>query len=845
MLERLLALEKVNYAVVVGQGGEGKTTLAVELARWLVRTGRYKRAVFVCMEDIYDVRTVVDQIGRQLLPNFSVAEYDDAKKALLPIEGQLKEEPTLVLLDNMESILPPKDMEQAARLEPEALEEFFAMCGRLNAVADTGFLFTSREALPKPFDSGRQTVTLSRLDKKDAINLVHQAMTEAGLQPQEEDDGAAQPEVEALVESVNCHARSLVLLVPYISQLGVRHTTENLGSIMEGLHKKYPDERERSLFASIELSLERLARQLKKKIKPLGAFQGGGHISNIEYVLQLSEDERNALVQGLIQMNLAEPVDYNFLRFHPALCPFLWEKMRPEEQKESTARWAEGMVQLIQVLYQKSSEESQLVADLTTMELPNLMRLLDHVRAQEDPGATVDLATALEQFIKPLGRPHLLAQVATIREAESKKLGDWDHTRVWSSIMQIDRLLDSGNLPQALSNAQKLLKKCLQEGENAYEEASYDTAYIHWKIGGILNTGGASEAALQSIDEAYRRFQRLVDQGNTSAAQMASASLTAKGSCLLSLGRLQEASAIYEAGIQIDEKQKRFRSVAVGKGQLGRVLLKQKRCEDALNAFKDSREIFEELGELASVAANWHLIGMVHEESNCFEAAEQAYRQSLTINVQQNNPASEANCLGQLGNLYDKMGRLEEAATCYRQAGAKSVELGDNLREGNRRRNLAVVLIKLKHYDEARQEIQRAIECEKSYGHASAPWKSWKILHNLEQEVGNGEVADRAWQRAIQLYLAYRRDGGENHEGRAKLCSEVLQAIQENKTEMIDKALAALANYQIPSSLKALKTLVPKLQAIRAGSRDPRLAEDPELDYDDAAEILFLLEKLS
>jgi DNA polymerase III delta prime subunit len=44
-LERLL-LQK-SYAVLCGQGGEGKTTLAVELARWLVRTRRFGRAVFV------------------------------------------------------------------------------------------------------------------------------------------------------------------------------------------------------------------------------------------------------------------------------------------------------------------------------------------------------------------------------------------------------------------------------------------------------------------------------------------------------------------------------------------------------------------------------------------------------------------------------------------------------------------------------------------------------------------------------------------------------------------------------------------------------------------------------
>ena len=42
----LLALERLlhdqPYAVVRGQGGAGKTTLAAELARWLVRTGRFR-----------------------------------------------------------------------------------------------------------------------------------------------------------------------------------------------------------------------------------------------------------------------------------------------------------------------------------------------------------------------------------------------------------------------------------------------------------------------------------------------------------------------------------------------------------------------------------------------------------------------------------------------------------------------------------------------------------------------------------------------------------------------------------------------------------------------------------
>jgi len=841
-LERLLAQK--SYAVLCGQGGEGKTTLAAELARWLVRTGRYDRAVFVPVEHVYDVRTVVDFIGQQLLPKFSVATFsleDLLTKALQPIERELRNQQVLVILDNMESILPT--VGKAPRFEPEVLETFFHLCKKLQSIEDTCLLFTSREALPKPYDTESHRVILSRLDKKDAIELVHHAMTAAGLTPKEDDRGGTQPEVESLVEAVNCHARSLVLLAPYISEFGVRHTTENLGRLMSNLHKQYPDERERSLFASVELSLGRLSPEIREKIRPLGVFQGGGHIWVIQEVLGLKEEERDLLVGELQKMNLAEPMAYGFFRFHPALCPYLLQELEKEALSTSTTRWAESMQQMISYLYKQLFKNAQLALNLTTLELPNLVRLLEHVQAQEKPGETVDLATRLEQLITQLGRPHLLAQVVAIRESEAKKLGDWNHTRFWSLIMQIDRLLGSGNLPQALRNAEELLKKCLQEGEKAYSVASYDIAYAHWELGRVLSMGGASEAALQPINEAHRRFQRLAEQGSTNAAGMASRSLTEKGDCLADLGRLEEAAETYKKGIKISEELGDSRGTAAEKVQLGTVRMEQGRYDEALKAYDEAMTIFENLGEPASVAVIWHQMGMVHEKAHRFEAAEQAYRQALSIDVQQNNQAGEAGSLLQLSNLYDKMGRIEESAIFIRQAADKYVEIKDMAKEGVARNNLADTLIKLKRYDDARQEILRAIECMKPYGHAAQPWKSWTILCDLEQEDGNPEAAAQAREQAIQLYLAYRRDGGENHDPGGRLCAWFEKALKEQEPEEIKKQLAAYAND--PKILSSLKPLIPKLQDILDGSRDPGLAADPELDYDDAAEILFLLEKMN
>ena len=75
-----------------------------------------------------------------------------------------------------------------------------------------------------------------------------------------------------------------------------------------------------------------------------------------------------------------------------------------------------------------------------------------------------------------------------------------------------------------------------------------------------------------------------------------------------------------------------------------------------------------------------------------------------------------------------------------------------------------------------------------------------------------------------------------------RLCAQFWQAIQENKTEEMSAQMTMLAND--PEFDTSWLPLISKLQAILAGSRDPKLADDPELDYDDAAEILFLLERL-
>jgi hypothetical protein len=121
------------------------------------------------------------------------------------------------------------------------------------------------------------------------------------------------------------------------------------------------------------------------------------------------------------------------------------------------------------------------------------------------------------------------------------------------------------------------------------------------------------------------------------------------------------------------------------------------------------------------------------------------------------------------------------------------------------------------------------------------PWTSYAILAAIETDTGNTAAAAEAKGKAIACYLAYRRDGGENHHPDGRLSLAVTQALRYG-----DSAQAATLLQQLAAAPEAAELLpfIGALQAIVTGSRDPALADQPELDFSMAAEILLLIETM-
>ncbi len=560
--KELLALQRLlrdaHYAVVRGQSGEGKTALAAEFARWMVRSHQIHRAAFVSVETHGNARAVLDAIGRQIVAkDFTAA--GDLGIAVQEVERALQEHSTLLVVDNMESVLLPPYLETPEALTEDAALELKAildLCEKLLKVGDTRLVFTSREALPAPFDAQRNRRELNRLGREDAVKLVERALNEnSGV-----NDGAtldaAREAIEGLVDAVHGHARTLALLAPALRTDGVEKTREGLVDLMAEMERRFPGNREQSLFASVELSLRRMSPANRERARVLGVFHGAVNLVVLQVMMEWENQGVDSLARGLTETGLATPNRYNHLTLNPALCPYLRGRMERLERVALMTRWVEAMREYTGFLVQQRDINTEVAATLTVLELPNLFALLNLVQSAGDPEATIDLATSLYTLLRALGKPRLLERIGQMCDVAAKALGDdWNHARFEAIRNRIEQHLATGRFPEALEGARKLLLRAQEVGGQAYPGADYDLAMAHNLLGQALGQAGDSEQALPLLEESLQLFEAMAKhRPNEGAERMASVCFTRQGDCLCSLGRLDEAARVYQQAICRDEQ---------------------------------------------------------------------------------------------------------------------------------------------------------------------------------------------------------------------------------------------------------------------------------------------------
>ena len=778
LLQRRLRQDRV--VTLLGDGGQGKTALAVELARWQVATHVVDRTAFVSMEQHGEARVVLDRIGAQLVAGYSVAAQEGdgdtdgrMQQALVPVLDALQSQRVLLVVDNLETVLPGP-----GEPAPEAVQELLALLDQLLATGETRLVLTSREAPPAPLNRGFHRI--GPLSVIEGMHLVTRVLALAESAPAR----AAQEDAEwaeRLVMAVSGHPRSLVLLARPVAERGVETTADALARQMQQLEAEHPGQRVNSLLASVRLSLDRLPERTRLLLPRMGVVRGNVHAAVLASLLEVDVDAALVICRQLVDTGLAG-AEGPYLLPDPALAPALAMELSRVERLRAGERWLAATIRLVEALYDQhftEAKEAALGADLTLADTLAMLDVLERrVRVGvEDANRATHVATCLEQLLTSLGRPRVVERVVGARKRLAASLETWTHEAFAAEGHEVMRLLRDGELQVAVRTSAALLQRAEQAGD-AYDEARYDRAMAHWLVGRSLQHAGHADDALAALQESENRFFALADEGIEGAERMASVTLAEQGESLRHLGRLEEAASTLRRAIAMDEARGDDRQLANVRVSLGVVRTRQGRLSDALETFQRARTLFEEMDAPSSVANTWHQIGTVLVQAGQAQQAERAFQRALRLRTQTEDRGGEAVTLVQLGNLYRETGREEEAVAFFGQAAVILGELGDTFREAGARNNLAEVYHAVGRLDDAREQIRSAITLLEPFGFSGQPWKCWAVLHDVERDAGLAERAAEANAQARDLYLRYRRAGGQALDGATRLVADVAAALR-------------------------------------------------------------------
>ena len=163
------------------------------------------------------------------------------------------------------------------------------------------------------------------------------------------------------------------MLLAREARRGVRATTATVRELMTALHVRYPDDREQSLYASVELSLRRLAPGAH-------AAPATGCLSGQSTVWRLmtgadAETIRN-LADAVIGVGLDVYMGYVHLRLDPALPLYLLRELSQADQRTYGHAGQMGWSSCSVFLHKQRFQDATLAAQLALLELPNLLAVL-------------------------------------------------------------------------------------------------------------------------------------------------------------------------------------------------------------------------------------------------------------------------------------------------------------------------------------------------------------------------------------------------------------------------------------------------------------------------------------
>lgn len=731
---------------LTGFGGQGKTALAQEAGRWLLRTGLFRAAVFVDYSGIQTsdalgaaVANIGTVLGESLL---------DATAAT----AALTKTPTLIILDNLEA------------LAPEGLQALLSAAVAWSTAGGSRVLCTTRRP---EFGHPEYQVEGTHLHRRIPLD---------GLGSRQSPDDALEwcaelmklppaptvpaPKREALItlfDQVKFHPLSIRVLAQQLKTRRPAEVGERLEQLLASPSFGVPpsggspaappeggtpnDDTPAGLLASLELSLDKLDDAARQVLPRLGVFQGGAFEDDLIAITGLGDTGQREQLETLLAS-----IESGDVR---ALLKQMGQEVPPDMELPAalTEQLSPMMAELAADLRQKLAALPPPAANLW----PALRRQLEAaalIEAEEIPGVSVPFLR-----FHPTLAPMLWAQL----DATERTQWSTVHRQRYYALSCYLYNEDSRNPHQARAIVWRELPNLLHAVHAALDAGDPDAVDFANLMNRFLNNFSLKQEAMRLSAKA----QAAAGEAGSQAWFLAQSNL---GEQLLAAGQVAKAAEVFEAILAQLGDAPRYEQ-AVTLGHLGRCFSAGGRPDLAEQCQRDAIAVCDKLKQSRSVKRErgtelTDLANALAEQGKYVEARK-AYEDSLAVKREiGGDQRGEGVVLIQLGTLAMREGDLPAAAERYRTALALFQRLREPAIEAVAWHQLGIVFQKARQWGEAERHYRESARIEEERGNLVGAAQTWNQLAIVNENAGKPDAAEMWHRKAIE---GFRNDDQAFH----------------------------------------------------------------------------------
>jgi hypothetical protein len=769
--------------VLHAMGGMGKTALATEAAHWWTRSGLFRDgACFLSFEQFASADRVVQVLGTYLAgPRFEQLPAVEQRRRVIELFQQNQ---VLMVWDNFESALPQFNDSAAAHGSPHTDDERRRLAELFHDLT-TGpgkgcLLVTCR-----PGDTGlpgAHRYELHGLARADSLWLLSRILKRDGLTL--DDPRLSRDKLDPLLLDLADHPLSLELVGPHLRTLTPEEIRADFGKLLTKFQQEAPEERNQSLLASLEFSRRHLSTAAREALTWLGLFKGGVFERLLLDVSQIPPEAWEPIRQELKGIALLRPEEdiqvesRPFLRFHPTLAsaaadPCLSQDL---EIRQRFLDVYDGFMLALNNALTRSQPRAAL--EVLNREEGNFRTAVQWAVANQEFQTAAVIGLTFSLYLRMSGRLRERdAWVQWVKEAVGQQgftaeAAAYEEEHAWTRFNQGD--------PQgAVDQLQALIERLRDTTEF---DPAFRLASALQMLGRVLCQTGAAAQAIPILRKAVSHLETLVEKAGgqswedllaspdnvevTLQLGNLSSAMSDLANALNSAGQHNEALALAEGAVRIQEKLGNHREIAAGNSICALILRAagcyeeaEARCELALAATR-------RVGDKDLEGAILQHQGILAADRKQLERASRLCQQALKGFQEAGDQGAMMQTYNLLGVIEGKADRLAEARAWYEKMRELAVCLKDQRGLGAAAHNIGITCqlegeaarergdepAAQMHFEEARRSLEESLRVKQGYNNKLDEALTYSQLAEIHLRLGNLATAERHAHNARQIY---------------------------------------------------------------------------------------------